>query len=228
MDLIMKWPHARTAAQPGTAGLEDLDGTRLALWSTRRNGIKAWNAWCARQRRSSFWRPRLTGVDLTGARLMGADLACADVMGARLDLVNLADADLSAADIEGATLMQARLTGARMTDANLAHATLAGADLTGTCLAGACLVGADLRGTALVNASLEGADLTGASLDGADVRGATFSFATRFPGGLDPRSLLSTSPLASRGGPNPMAGSVNALSAGSAASLSGAYLHPSS
>lgn len=224
MNTIMRWPHARSAAtRDDTVRLEDLDGARLARLCTQRGGIRAWNAWCARKRRTSFWRLRLEGVDLTGARLMDADLAGADLMGARLDLVSLADADLSAADLEGASLIQARVTGARLADANLARATLAGADLTGAHLAGACLVGADLRGAALVNASLQGADLTGARLDGADLRGASFSFTTRFPGGLDPRTLLSSPPRASEPGAGTTAASVDALPADSAAGLPGAY-----
>lgn len=226
MDMIMKW--ARAAVRADGARLEELDGERLARLCTQRNGIKTWNAWCARQRRTSFWRLRLEGVEVAGARLEGADLAGADLMGARLDLANLADADLSAADLEGANLMQARVTGARMTDANLADAALAGADLTGACLVGARLAGADLRGTALVGASLEGADLTGARLEGADLRGASFSFATRFPGGLDPRALLSSTPRAPERGAGTAEASAEARPASSRVALSRAYQPASS
>ncbi len=145
---------------------------------------------------------KLTGINLSAARLnranlRGIDLAIADLSlaqlrGAALTQANLQrsdccgadffEANLSHADLQGALLRQALLERvnasqadlrqATLTGANLIQAKLQSADLTSADLVMANLSGAELRQAQLVRANLQGANLQGANLRWADLSGA--------------------------------------------------------
>lgn len=90
-----------------------------------KQGVRAWNAWRARQ-------PEAT-VDLSEGALRGLALDGADLSGA----------DLTGADLRGTVLSGADLAGARFQDANLFKAVIEAADLDGADLRGAKFLSCD-------------------------------------------------------------------------------------
>lgn len=96
-------------------------------------GVKAWNAWRAREPQV---RPDLLGLNAYEAMLLGVDFSKANLRWTSFQAANLTGANLTGADLTGADLVEANLTeavltGANLTGANLVEAKLMGADLTG-------------------------------------------------------------------------------------------------
>ena len=121
-----------------------------------------------RRSESSYDKIKLSGLDLSYAKLMDSHLV-------RINLSNtiLSHADLTGANLTGAILTGADLTGAILTGSILTGSILTSAILTDTDLTGAILTGANLTDANLTGADLTGADLTGANiLNGADLTGA--------------------------------------------------------
>ncbi|MEO1292729.1 MAG: pentapeptide repeat-containing protein [Pseudomonadota bacterium] len=128
---------------------------------------------------------QMSGVDLSGAKLIGAEMADINLNAARLTKAWLDGATMRGASLDFALVDQARLDGADLANVKarqvqLEWSSLIGADLSGAMLNRADLTGADLTDAALDRADLSGArlveaDFSGASLAGADLRGADLS-----------------------------------------------------
>jgi hypothetical protein len=115
----------------------------------------------------------LPSVDLSDADLYWSYLRKARLSGANLSNAKLDIIDLSAADLQGANLRCARLDGGYLKQANLSDANLHKASLLGVNFNGAVLKNANLEGANLRNAILVDADLTSANLNGSRVYGAS-------------------------------------------------------
>jgi len=115
---------------------------------------------------------KLQGADLSGMALSGLRLVNADLSGA-----NLCQADLSETDLTGAVLVACNLQGAHLERASLdkaelMQANLADADLSGAHARRAGFGHANLSCALLVDADMEGATFTRANLSGCDLRAA--------------------------------------------------------
>ncbi|MCC5663229.1 pentapeptide repeat-containing protein [Nostoc sp. CHAB 5784] len=102
----------------------------------------------------------LSGINLSGAKLIGANLSNAKLIDADLSNAKLIDADLSRAKLIDADLSRAKLIDAKLIDANLSNADLSGAKLIGADLSNANLSRAKLIGANLSNANLSNANLS--------------------------------------------------------------------
>jgi uncharacterized protein YjbI with pentapeptide repeats len=124
----------------------------------------------------------LHGAILRGADLRGADLSHADLRGADLSHANLSHGNLNSADLSGAYLRHSDLRGANLRHADLSHADLRGAYLRRAYLSRAYLSGVDLshanmRAAILRRAYLSRADLSHANLNSANLNGANLDLA---------------------------------------------------
>jgi uncharacterized protein YjbI with pentapeptide repeats len=164
-----------------------------------RQGVKAWNAWRAKEPSVSpdLGEAYLGSADLAGANLSGADLSHvaltladlraadlraanlkrADLLLADLLLADLTAADLREADLGGTSLYRAKLGGAKLQGANLVFANLIEANLEA-----ANLQGAVLEAASLVKTNLANADLTGCRIHGVSAWGVKLSEATKQQG----------------------------------------------
>ncbi len=140
---------------------------------------------------ASLRNARLSGADLSQAKLILADLRGADLSGAHLE-----GADLSFAQLRHASLAGAHLAGADLSNSVLDLADLRDADLRAANLAGASLVGADLRSAKLMAADLSTADLRGAHLVSSQAQAAVFSNAKLLAADFQQASLEGARELA--------------------------------
>lgn len=126
---------------------------------------------------------KLTGMNLSGAKLIRFDLTSTDINGA-----DLSEADLS----------QTNLSFAELREVNLTRANLSGADLSGTNLSGKNLSGVNFSNAKLTFANLSEADLSGANLSDTDIseakllnttlNSAFYTSKTIWPDGFDPQA----------------------------------------
>ena len=117
-----------------------------------------------------FGGPKFVEVDLSEANFRGADLSGIFLTGAKLILTNFRDTQLTGAKLNEADLLQANLSGANLSGAWLHKCNLRGVYFSE----------ADLRG-----ADFYEADFGGANLRGADLRKANFSRAIIDKGQLE-------------------------------------------
>lgn len=150
----------------------------LTLFKARMTGVNLTRARITDTRMTSLnpslhrgSRMRLTNARLARVRL-GGNLRGLSLKGARVVAGDLSGANLARADLRGARLRGARLRDANLTGARLAGADLSGADLRGANLTGANLDHARLRRTKLAGARLVGTNLRRAHLQGADLQNA--------------------------------------------------------
>jgi hypothetical protein len=118
---------------------------------------------------------KLSGVNLSSARLNNANLQEIDLYRAVLENAFLNQADLRKALLEHSNMKQVKLFGA-----NLSGAFLDNADLTNADLRDADLRDADLRDADLTDANLEKAYLCGADLRDANLTNAIIDENTNF------------------------------------------------
>ncbi len=135
-----------------------------------KQGVSAWNQWRAdnpalepdfdraflmglfsQGRLKKGQRTRLSGINLSRARLRDAFLGFVD-----LNEADLTDADLTGANLRDANLRSAHLDNAILKDANLRRVNLSEAKLPGANLMRACLVEANLEGANLTNCNIYG------------------------------------------------------------------------
>jgi uncharacterized protein YjbI with pentapeptide repeats len=110
--------------------------------------LTAHSYWLSEQskgRNAIGYRARLSGVDLTLAKLFQADLRDAYFTNALMFRADLGGANLSGAHMRGADLREANLHGADLRGANLTNADLRGANLTNADLGGATMTLAKLK-----------------------------------------------------------------------------------
>ncbi len=105
---------------------------------------------------------RLTGVDLSGARLRDGSFFRSDLSGS-----DLSDINGFRAKFVSAVLRQVELDGAKLSEADFTKADLSDASLQGADLRRVRFFDAVLRRADLSDARLTGADLTRADLSGA-------------------------------------------------------------
>jgi hypothetical protein len=126
----------------------------LELLAGGPDGVKQWN-----RRRSEaqalapFRRPKLSGLDLSGAKLV--DMPEGLFAGSRLVGAEMSQLDLAGAVFAGAAMCEARLRYARLRRADLTGADLEGADLTGSHLQGAVLTDASVPGVRWTQAGFD-------------------------------------------------------------------------
>lgn len=138
------------------------------------------------QRKVSFRRANLSGIDLSYVNLSRADFSQASLLGANLTGACLMEADLTDCNLESARLSDADLQRAKLVGSNLALATLANsslahADLSLTNLARSRFIAADLTGASLVGANCFAVNFSLAKLGNTLCQGADFTHA-RFDG----------------------------------------------
>jgi uncharacterized protein YjbI with pentapeptide repeats len=128
--------------------------------------VEEWNAWrkeeqwkALNQYPPSFFKPDLSGADLTLTNLYGADLNRANLLGADLADSKLNDVCFLQADLNGANLHKAVLRGANLGGAHLVRANLTGVDLNGVIFCYADLTEANLSGAKLFQTAFGHTDL---------------------------------------------------------------------
>lgn len=136
---------------------------------------------------AEFRSAQLSGLDLSGAKLLGVvihssvlngtDLGGADLSRAVIDGSNMKDANLAGATLDGAALINSEMTGTVFDGATFAGTDFSGSTMDGVNLAGLDLVATKFVGTRLPNAQLAGANLRAVDFTNAYLRGANLAAA---------------------------------------------------